>query len=196
MSAFHWRWPRRSVCEAVKPPSGNSLTVANSIWFGPGCPRQSPAAGPRQNHHKGPFQCRRAVLWRFKSGPSRAQPSSARLCSIGTGSNLDGTTVNASLISGLTEPFGIALDGAGHMFVTDYAGGTIGEDNLDGTAVNASLISGLNSPAYLALDGNGHLFVANLVGHTVGEYNVDGTPVNGSLISGFGRGAYGHSFGR
>ena len=47
--------------EAVKPSNGNSLTVANSIWFGPTCPRQPPAAGPRQTHHKGPFQCRRAV---------------------------------------------------------------------------------------------------------------------------------------
>lgn len=98
--------------------------------------------------------------------------------------NLDGTPLNTRLVSGLSAPSGLALDGQGHLFVADRASGTVGEYNLDGTPVNAALISGLSGPTGLALDGQGHLFVANSSSGTVGEYNLDGTPVNASLISG------------
>ena|ERR1017187_6403063 len=55
-----------------------------------------------------------------------------------------GATVNASLISGLNHPHGIAVDGS-DLFVTSN-GGTIGEYTTSGATVNASLISGLDVP--------------------------------------------------
>jgi hypothetical protein len=95
---------------------------------------------------------------------------------------LDGSTVNASLISGLGEPYGIAVSG-NDLFVVNGESGTIGEYTTSAATVNADLISGLNSPAGLAISGN-DLFVESFYGHTVDEYTLSGTAVNPSLISG------------
>ena len=68
--------------------------------------------------------------------------------------NLDGTPVNASLISfpDHSRYFnGIALDGKGHLFAADGFYGMIREYNLDGTPVNETLITGLTSPMSLVV---------------------------------------------
>jgi hypothetical protein len=59
--------------------------------------------------------------------------------------NLDGTTVNASLVSGLNIPEGIAVSG-GDLFVVDFGNNTIGEYTTAGATVNASLVTGLDVP--------------------------------------------------
>jgi len=54
-----------------------------------------------------------------------------------------GATVNASLVSGLTGPAGVAVSGS-NLFVASFvASGTIGEYTTSGATVNASLITGL-----------------------------------------------------
>jgi hypothetical protein len=65
--------------------------------------------------------------------------------------------VNAALISGLSEPAGIAVSGS-DLFVTNIFGGmigtgTIGEYTTSGATVNATLISGLSDPAGIAISG-------------------------------------------
>jgi hypothetical protein len=65
--------------------------------------------------------------------------------------NLDGTSVE-DLVTGLSLPFGIALDvAAGKMYWTDYDIGKIQRANLDGTSVE-DLITGLSAPVGIALD--------------------------------------------
>ena len=62
-----------------------------------------------------------------------------------------GATVNASLVSGLYEPMGIAVSGS-NLFVANYSSGTIGEyDAITGATVNASLVSGLSYPYGIAV---------------------------------------------
>ena len=56
-----------------------------------------------------------------------------------------GGIVNASLVSGLSEPEGLVLSGP-DLFVANFGNGTIGEYTTSGVVVNASLISGLNGP--------------------------------------------------
>lgn len=56
-----------------------------------------------------------------------------------------GSTVNGSLVSGLSGPQGIVISG-NDMFVANRTTGTIGEYTTSGATVNASLISGLNGP--------------------------------------------------
>lgn len=99
---------------------------------------------------------------------------------IGKYSN-SGGVVNASLISGLHQPQGIAVSGS-NLFVANY-GGTIGEYTTSGGIVNASLVSGLSEPEGLVLSGP-DLFVANFGNGTIGEYTTSGVVVNASLISG------------
>ncbi|HUA65398.1 MAG TPA: hypothetical protein VME24_06095 [Alphaproteobacteria bacterium] len=93
-----------------------------------------------------------------------------------------GATVNASLISGLNQPFGIAISG-NDLFVANPTLDTIGEYTTAGATVNASLISGLDEPYSIAISGN-NLFVANYDSGTIGEYTLSGAGINTNLISG------------
>jgi hypothetical protein len=100
--------------------------------------------------------------------------------------------LNASLITGLNGPFGLALSG-NTLFVAITNGGapgagTVGRYDLNTGIFNASFITGLNDPTSLALSGN-TLFVANLSGtpngNAIGEYNATtGAVINANFIAG------------
>lgn len=92
--------------------------------------------------------------------------------------NLDGTAINASLISGLNGTSDIAISGS-NLLVANYT--AIGEYTASGTAINASLISGLTNPQGIAISGS-NLFVNS--GNSIGEYTTSGTVENASLVSG------------
>lgn len=96
--------------------------------------------------------------------------------------NLDGSTVNASLVSGLVTPLGLAVSG-GDIFVANYEAGPIGEYTTSGATVNASLFSlGGYIPLGLAVTG-GDIFVTQ-GNNKIGEYTTSGTTVNASLVTG------------
>lgn len=61
-----------------------------------------------------------------------------------------GATVNASLITGLNFPAGLAISGT-NLFVANGESGTIGEYTTSGGTINATLISGLTSPTGIAV---------------------------------------------
>jgi len=70
---------------------------------------------------------------------------------------LNGSPVNASLISGLHDPNGIAISG-NNLFVAENQlfeafenNGTIGEYTTSGTTVNATLIAGLTGLTSIAI---------------------------------------------
>lgn len=72
---------------------------------------------------------------------------------------LNGSTVNASLVTGLQEsPLSIAISG-NDMFIVSVAAGTVGEYTTSGATVNTSLITGLSLPQAIAISSN-DLFVA------------------------------------
>jgi hypothetical protein len=98
-----------------------------------------------------------------------------------------GATVNSSLISGLSGPYGIAISGS-DLFVTNTHGGgtgdgTIGEYTTSGATVNATLVTGLSEPAGIAVSGP-DIFVVNDGSGSIGEYTTSGSTVNASLVSG------------
>ncbi len=93
-----------------------------------------------------------------------------------------GAVVNAFLVSGLSDPYGIAVSGS-DLFVTNQNTGTVGEYTTSGAVVNASLVSGLSDPFGIAVSGS-DLFVTNYYNNTIGEYTTSGAVVNASLVSG------------
>ena len=93
--------------------------------------------------------------------------------SIGQYTN-SGATINASLITGLNHPGGIAVSG-GDLFVTNYLGGTISEYTTAGVPVNTHLLSGLANPSGVAVSGSS-LFVTNYEGRTISEFTLGATP--------------------
>lgn len=96
---------------------------------------------------------------------------------------LTGGVINASLVTGLNNPNGLALAVSdGDLFVANGASGTVGEYTTSGATVNSSLITGLSTPTGVAVSG-GDVYVANYGTGTIGEYTTAGVPVNASLIS-------------
>ena len=99
--------------------------------------------------------------------------------------NFDGTLVNASLITGLNAPFGLALSG-NSLYVVNFVNGSVGEyDATSGVAINATLITGLSqAPTVLAVSGS-NLYVVNSLPGGVALYNATtGASINPSFITG------------
>jgi DNA-binding beta-propeller fold protein YncE len=95
--------------------------------------------------------------------------------------------VNASLVSGLNHPFGLATSGL-NLYVANFESGTISEYTTAGTLENASLISGLSlyGPEDNAVSGS-NLFILNFGNFnsgSIGEYTDSGATVNSSLVKG------------
>ena len=91
----------------------------------------------------------------------------------------------AAVISGLTNPAGMAISGSTLYVVNNSDSatvGSVGEYTLSGTPINASFITGLAYPDDVAVMGN-NLFVLNYVANTVSEYNA----TTGALIGNGGR---------
>jgi DNA-binding beta-propeller fold protein YncE len=63
-----------------------------------------------------------------------------------------GAPINTTLITGLTQPFYVAFDGTGNLYVTVFSG-TVAEYTASGALVNASFISGLSNPMGIAFAG-------------------------------------------
>ena len=107
-----------------------------------------------------------------------------------------GATVNASLITGLDDPAGIAVSG-GDLFVAETNIDAISEYNATtGGLINFAFVTGLSGPAGIAVSG-GDLFVTSLNQGTVGEFNATtGATVNASLVTGLNRPAGYRGFGR
>ena len=108
--------------------------------------------------------------------------------------NLDGSVVNAALISGLTQPSALSVAN-GYLYVSSLGvgGGNLGKvgeyDATTGTPINAALLSGLGGgPPEIAVVGNDlYITVAVTGGSDVAVYNAtSGNVINSSLISGLG----------
>ena len=108
--------------------------------------------------------------------------------------NLDGSVVNAALISGLTQPSALSVAN-GYLYVSSLGvgGGNLGKvgeyDATTGAAIHAALLSGLaGGPPEIAVVGNDlYMTVAVTGGSKVAVYDAtSGEVINSSLISGLG----------
>ena len=95
-----------------------------------------------------------------------------------------GATINASLVSGLNYPTGVAVSD-GNLFVTNQFGFTVAKyDAATGATINAALISGYPYPTGIAVSG-GNLFVVSGSGGVVSKYDATtGAPINTAFVSG------------
>jgi PEP-CTERM motif len=106
--------------------------------------------------------------------------------------NLDGSPVNASLITGLTLAEGLTVSG-NDLFVANLgqlnsfgsviaSSGSIGEYDLNGSPVNTALITGLNLAGGLYASGN-NLFIGEESG-PLSEYTTSGGQISAKLLPG------------
>jgi hypothetical protein len=88
--------------------------------------------------------------------------------------------------SGLTDPWDVAFDNAGNLFVVDYASsGLVGNAavyKITPNGVRTTFASGLSYPAYLAVDNTGNVFVADYSHGVIYQYKPTGS--RGTFASG------------
>ena len=81
--------------------------------------------------------------------------------------------------SGFTEPWDLAFDNAGNLFVVDYDRGGLRGDaavyKITSNGVRTTFASGLSYPAYLAVDSTGNVFVADYNHGIIYEYKPTGS---------------------
>jgi DNA-binding beta-propeller fold protein YncE len=81
--------------------------------------------------------------------------------------------------SGLTDPWDVAFDRAGNLFVVDYdRSGLLGNAavyKITSSGVRTTFASGLSYPSYLAVDNTGNVFVADYNRGVIYEYKPTGS---------------------
>src|SRR5437763_1275601 len=96
---------------------------------------------------------------------------------------ITGAAINANFITGLNNPFSLALSG-NDLFVAEFSTQRVGKyDATTGAAINPNFITGL-TPARAQLSAN-NLFVASRPAGTVREYSaITGALINPNFITG------------
>ncbi len=82
-------------------------------------------------------------------------------------------SVNASLISGLNGPWGIAVSGS-NLFVANYGNSTIGEYTTSGAVGECLADHGVKLALLNIAVSGSNLFVTNYGNGTIGEYTTSG----------------------
>ena len=97
--------------------------------------------------------------------------------------NSDGSKVEPSLITGASQPWGVAVDGT-HLYWANFAGHTIGRSNLDGSEVEQGFIENVE-PIALAV-AEGHIYWTDDGPRSIGRAKLDGTEVEREFIANAG----------
>jgi streptogramin lyase len=84
----------------------------------------------------------------------------------------------------MKEPFGIAIDSSGSVWVTNYAsGGGVTKLSNSGSVLSGATGysgGGLNYPVDIAIDGAGSVWVANQFGNSVTAISNSGSSLSGA----------------
>jgi streptogramin lyase len=86
----------------------------------------------------------------------------------------DGTVTVFAQGSGISTPYGLAMDQAGNLFVANYGNNTISKITPDGVVSLFASGGGLNSLAGLAINSAGELFVGSFSDNTVSKISTTG----------------------
>ncbi|WP_435020252.1 PEP-CTERM sorting domain-containing protein [Tundrisphaera sp. TA3] len=84
-------------------------------------------------------------------------------------------------------PFGVAVDGAGNVFVADRGMGRVSVFDAAGNLVRDIGEGKLSSPIGLAVDGSGNVFVADSVDYRISVFDAAGNLLRSFGDSGIGR---------
>jgi DNA-binding beta-propeller fold protein YncE len=98
---------------------------------------------------------------------------------------VSGGSVTTVPVSGINRAFGVAVDGAGNLFIADYYNKQVVEVPAGGGAQATLPLPLLQGPSGVAVDGAGNVFVSD-VSNQVFEVPAAGCPVAGCSTIGTG----------
>ena len=99
---------------------------------------------------------------------------------------VSGTAFTASAVfsgGGLNGPSDIAIDHAGHVWVTNTTSSSLSEFDASGSALSPAggfTGGGLNAPLGIAIDGDGFVWVSNQFGSTLSKFDGNGNALSPS----------------
>jgi hypothetical protein len=107
------------------------------------------------------------------------------------GANYIGPGPALTLVSsGLNVPVGVAVDGAGNVYVTDQNDNAVKEWSAATQQVTTLVSSGLSSPQGTAVDASGNVYIADFANNEIKEWNASTHQVTTLVSSGL-NGPYG-----
>jgi len=71
--------------------------------------------------------------------------------------------------TGLSLPGGVALDGAGNVYLADYGNNAIKKWTSANNSVTTLVSSGLSNPVGVAVDGAGNVYIADTGNNAIKE---------------------------
>jgi hypothetical protein len=72
-----------------------------------------------------------------------------------------GTYTETTIVTGLTEAAGLAVDASGNLYIASLGNGQVLKETLSvGSYIQSVVASGLSSPAGVAVDGSGNVYIA------------------------------------
>jgi len=92
--------------------------------------------------------------------------------------------VKALVSSGLKAPHGVAVDGAGNVYIADTTDSAIKKWTAATQQVSTLVPSGLNSPTGVAVDSHGNVYIADCKNNAVKEWNISSGQVTSLVYSG------------
>jgi len=86
--------------------------------------------------------------------------------------------------SGLHAPTGVAVDGAGNVYIADNDNNTIRKWTRANNSVTTVISTGLSSPAAVAVDGAGNIYIANTYSNVITMWTASNNTVSTLISSG------------
>ena len=166
-----------SVVLAVAPKTATWTATANAAWLHVASTNQS--GGGSTN-----------VVFSFDANPGVTRSGTLTIA----GQTLTVTQAGSTYIkigqvtslasSGLSGPYGVAVDGAGNVYIADAYDNTIKEWTVTNNTVTTLISSGLSSPSDVAVDGAGNLYIADSGHSAIKQWAPASTNVTALISSG------------
>jgi sugar lactone lactonase YvrE len=90
----------------------------------------------------------------------------------------------STISSGLSYPYGVAVDGSGNLYIVDSGNDRVLKETLGGGSYTQStIVSGLNNPWGVAVDGSGNVYIVDSGNQRVLKETLSGGSYTQSTIS-------------
>jgi len=165
-----------SVVLAVTPSTGSWTATANAAWL-----HLSPANQSGTGSTNVVFSYD-ANFAQTRSGTLTIAGQTLTVTQAGSAYVTAGQLVPL-VFSGVFNPFGVAVDGAGNVYIADIDDNAIKEWTPTNSTLTTLVSSNLSSPGGVAVDGAGNVYISDTGNNAIKEWSVANSNVT-TLVSG------------
>jgi sugar lactone lactonase YvrE len=153
-----------SIMLAVAPAFGSWTASANASWLYLSPPYQSGTGSM-------------TIIFSYEPNPGPTRQTTLTIAGqtvtlTQAGSNYAATPPwTTSLSSNLSEPYGVAVDRSGNVYIADSGGGAIVEWEQSSNTPSILVSNGLSNPRGVAVDGSGNLYISDYANNALYEWS-------------------------